>query len=575
MFLKTGYNYFNQSQIGISSTWRYLIPIFYTPYNYTPPVISIDPVFNCSINDFTFSYDGDLLGKINIYKNIKEFNARYMINFYYQQEIRFPRDFSLLFNKSGEYIINVNTLYPISFDSKKIKIVQVLTTKRTSVKPSVYTSKITYNQILTTQYQTEFKFENKTTEFYQKIPTSLSSDRIKESTKNILYLGYGITGISIPDKEKTSKKIFDFESRRMNLGINNIQSKKTIDQTTVLYANIGSTLISEILKSKNSKTLTEIDYFLSTITSLIGFTNDIISNHSNENFVVSSQTFLTTNDYDMTILNDITSISNSIDISTQLTKTQNSYELVVSKDTYYTDEANDTVSKFINESSTQVSNVSKNYILQSFLHSVNHTFSIEKINNSSMIKYILTDTLDFSNCLKNCSNNGLCQYRNTSYDCVCDENYEGLSCEINSDPCSYHPCLNDGNCTRDLRNSKSYKCDCKFLYYGTKCENKTDICKNITCSYNGYCYNVNDKPLCSCFKYYLGENCENKSTELKIISQVIKSTTVIAICVIIFSICLLFLNDLLSLILTRVKTKKSKIIKKPQTITRFKYKNSD
>ena len=185
---------------------------------------------------------------------------------------------------------------------------------------------------------------------------------------------------------------------------------------------------------------------------------------------------------------------------------------------------------------------------------------------------ILNSDYDFSSCIVNCSNNGVCKYAgNKTFSCQCKANYAGQTCQQNTLPCSYSPCLNNGTCIDNSTYSSSstnltYICECDEFYYGTNCEYKVDVCANETCSGNGNCADENDVATCTCFSLYSGTHCEIESSQRKTIQAISSTTTVIAIITLAVLYALFILSDLLDWLClsknkfkpTRIRVKKSK-----------------
>ena len=97
-----------------------------------------------------------------------------------------------------------------------------------------------------------------------------------------------------------------------------------------------------------------------------------------------------------------------------------------------------------------------------------------------------------------------------------------------------------------------FRCECKdsSKYYGKRCEHKINLCQNEKCSGNGLCKIINENQQnetikCECFGFglYEGEKCQIKSSKLKVIQTIIKSTTYIAVLIIIIFYLLIFMLD--------------------------------
>ena len=88
---------------------------------------------------------------------------------------------------------------------------------------------------------------------------------------------------------------------------------------------------------------------------------------------------------------------------------------------------------------------------------------------------ILQSNGDLNSCLVNCSNQGVCQQFNQTYECQCNQNYMGSSCQTDTRPCFNNNCLNNATCVNTLNMTmESYRCECPSngLFYGQYCENK-------------------------------------------------------------------------------------------------------
>ena len=180
------------------------------------------------------------------------------------------------------------------------------------------------------------------------------------------------------------------------------------------------------------------------------------------------------------------------------------------------------------------------------------------MNLELILNYL--ETIDFNDCIRNCSNNGLCKVSNrTNLICECEQFYEGKECEINKRPCFSHPCLNNGKCVENL-DDLTFDCNCTDLYFGTYCENKLDVCSNETCSNNGICQDRENLPECDCFYLYEGEKCEIISAQLKTIKSVISITSIIAILILIMFCLLICSMDLFKLCTRKRRRRRRKII---------------
>ena len=181
-----------------------------------------------------------------------------------------------------------------------------------------------------------------------------------------------------------------------------------------------------------------------------------------------------------------------------------------------------------------------------------------------LINYLQTTLVN--DCIRDCSNNGLCKAVNeTHLLCECDQYYDGKECEFSLKPCLLYPCLNNGECIEIIYspNNLTFECNCTENYYGPYCENKINICQNETCSMNGICQDKENKAECNCFYLYEGQKCEITSSELQTIKSVISITSILAI-IILVAFCILICSmDLLKLCMRRKKqTRKITKIKK-------------
>jgi len=201
-------------------------------------------------------------------------------------------------------------------------------------------------------------------------------------------------------------------------------------------------------------------------------------------------------------------------------------------------------------------------------------FSLFSTNNAGdELNYVLsTFTGGLSECLVNCSNQGICVLNSLEqYVCQCNQFRLGASCQTDSRPCSSNPCLNNGTCS-NKNNDTSFYCTCQNpkIYYGIYCENKKDLCRNNTeiCFKNqGYCIMNETQPMCKCLIDYYGTNCEIISTSLFVKKSIINVSTLIAILVLVIFIVLLFCFDFTKYFFP----KNQKLAIKKQEIIKFQY----
>ncbi|CAF1100115.1 unnamed protein product, partial [Brachionus calyciflorus] len=181
-------------------------------------------------------------------------------------------------------------------------------------------------------------------------------------------------------------------------------------------------------------------------------------------------------------------------------------------------------------------------------------FYFGSLKEELVIELIQTE-LDLTDCISNCSNRGSCILKsNKRFTCSCFSNFQGDSCQYDSRQCTSNPCLNNGSCidfdSKQINSSlgeNTYLCECDQFYLGKNCEIEKDICENETCSGNGYCYNFENRPKCKCFSMYLGEKCDVESNDIKVVKSVIKTSSIIAILVIIAFVIMFPVFDILSL----------------------------
>ncbi|CAF0982934.1 unnamed protein product [Brachionus calyciflorus] len=261
---------------------------------------------------------------------------------------------------------------------------------------------------------------------------------------------------------------------------------------------------------------------------------------------------------DTTLKQSATEISNTTSIFTSTSCLTESYD--------HTDSLNIiTSTSSIIESETN-SKLSFNFTTIVSTTVENFFFQIDE-HNREKINEILKSKSDITDCMKNCSGNGICKAtHDLKFYCDCFDNYVGLSCQIDIRPCSSNPCRNNGICLNDLEN-KTYFCDCfNDIFYGRNCELKKDICENETCSNNGVCYDYQNEPKCKCFALYNGTKCQLISGDLQVIKSVVKTSSIIAIVFLVLTFVAVVVNDLIGLfsksdILNMEKKKRNKIKK--------------
>ena len=189
-----------------------------------------------------------------------------------------------------------------------------------------------------------------------------------------------------------------------------------------------------------------------------------------------------------------------------------------------------------------------------------------------MLQILATYEYDFSACLVNCTNNGVCILDTITqkYICQCIVNFGGQSCQTDTRICSTFPCLNKGTCLDlILNNASSSKCQCVSNFYGINCENEANMCHNQTCSGNGYCTFNSSEITCLCFNGFSGMQCELEKNSVKILHYVQISSVLLCFTCIIITICIIIMNDMCNLFIAKSKNKSHK--KKTSKIFRFKY----
>ena len=155
---------------------------------------------------------------------------------------------------------------------------------------------------------------------------------------------------------------------------------------------------------------------------------------------------------------------------------------------------------------------------------------------------LLSTSVEMSVCLLNCSSTGSCFLSSSlTFVCGCQPGYSGAACQINLNPCSAFPCLNNATCSADFNGTaySNFTCSCSEWYTGFNCETQIDLCANVSCSSHGTC-SIDSRQhvtTCDCYSNYLGENCETVSANLKIIQQIITASSIIAIA----CLCLIFI----------------------------------
>ena len=197
----------------------------------------------------------------------------------------------------------------------------------------------------------------------------------------------------------------------------------------------------------------------------------------------------------------------------------------------------------------------------------NKSFSFDLSQPSSQLptSLLTSPKYDISNCVSNCSNQGLCKLNGVKFECQCDLEFTGSKCETDLRPCSNNPCLNFIKCeniqngtqlNQDYQRYENYYpdfiCSCKDNYFGKRCESKINLCQNETCSGNGICKVItneayqNESIKCECFglNSFEGKKCEKKSTKMVVYEASVKTSTYVAIAVMIALSSMVIFSDI-------------------------------
>ena len=171
---------------------------------------------------------------------------------------------------------------------------------------------------------------------------------------------------------------------------------------------------------------------------------------------------------------------------------------------------------------------------------------------------LISSAIDASDCLNNCSQNGVCAYSQSlnKFICSCNSFFAGTQCEKDTRPCSLNHCFNNGTCIQNLTDpsSPSYYCSCSKYYTGSLCETKIDICQNESCSGQGKCYDLNNEPVCKCYNSYFGNKCEKMSETLVTTKKIISTASYIAMSLIISFYLTIVSMDLLRIFIIKQKS---------------------
>ena len=188
-------------------------------------------------------------------------------------------------------------------------------------------------------------------------------------------------------------------------------------------------------------------------------------------------------------------------------------------------------------------------VINSNLVKNSKNFFPNALEPQQLLGYLETD-VGLLNCLSNCSNNGQCQFDNTTslFSCKCDDYFTGTNCGTNQKPCASNVCHNNGDCSQTLKpnslNVFVYNCTCNSRFTGRYCEKRVDFCKKTkrNCSGNGYCKSnknaSSNYTACRCFTSYSGDDCQFKSRHLEANSVITALATTVAV---IFNVSLVLL----------------------------------
>jgi len=211
------------------------------------------------------------------------------------------------------------------------------------------------------------------------------------------------------------------------------------------------------------------------------------------------------------------------------------------------------------------------------------TQSSSKINASSLFSQNgtgsqLNDVLasytgDLTACLLNCSNQGVCVLNSLQqYICACSQYRTGKACQSDARSCLSSPCLNNAECSNS-KNETHFKCQCSNSTFGIYCENKIDLCQNSSVCFNnqGFCILNDSQPMCKCLMGYSGVNCEVMSTSLVVRKVIIKTSSIVAIIVMVCFVVLVIFLDYTKYFLIADETKKKMTKRKKHKVKRLFY----
>lgn len=107
---------------------------------------------------------------------------------------------------------------------------------------------------------------------------------------------------------------------------------------------------------------------------------------------------------------------------------------------------------------------------------------------------------------KICNNNGICNNKNTNFECSCLPGFTGNSCEIDM----FCQTANTENLCQNGSICDNASCICETGFYGEFCQFE-DFCVMSQCQNGGVCRNEVAGPICLCEDGFYGTNCQFKN----------------------------------------------------------------
>ncbi|XP_019626559.1 PREDICTED: fibropellin-1-like [Branchiostoma belcheri] len=133
-----------------------------------------------------------------------------------------------------------------------------------------------------------------------------------------------------------------------------------------------------------------------------------------------------------------------------------------------------------------------------------HTFGLQGGNYNDM--WALCAVID--ECASSPCAHGTCTDGVASYNCSCENGWEGNNCDQNIDDCASSPCAH-GTCTDGVA---SYTCSCEIGWTGNNCDQIIDECLSSPCAH-GTCTDGVASYTCSCENGWGGTNCDQDIDE--------------------------------------------------------------